>query len=119
MPLDMQTNYLNCPFKEMQIRDSEKGKSIKIGFSVGLLVLALVLAVYSLKRIGYSQVLDLQTKAYATFDDYLTFGFIFIENAQVISIGPDFAFFNGFISKVAQILSLNLIDVISFKDQTF
>ena len=60
-----------------------------------------------------------KTKAYATFDDYLTFGFIFIENAQVISIGPDFAFFNGFISKVAQILSLNLIDVISFKDQTF
>ena len=119
MPLDIQKNYLNCPFREKQIKNSDTGKSIKIGFCVGLLVLALALTVYSLKKISYSPVFPLRAKVYATFDDYLAFGFIFIENAQILSIGPDFASFNRLMSDISQLLSLNLANVISFKDQTF
>lgn len=119
MPLDMKSNYLNCPFREDQIADSTMGENIKIGVSIALLVAVVALTIYSLKLMRRASLPMLSVKCIANFQDYLTLGFIFIESGQVISIGPTFASFNTFLSNISEMISLNLSKSVSFKDGTF
>ena len=118
-PQDMKSNYLNCPFRESQIQISQNGKSIKIGVSIGLLVVVAFLTIIVIKRIKNRSIMMLQLKCVANFEDYLTLGFIFIECFQLIAIGPSFLSFDIFISNLSEYTSLNLSKAISFSGTTF
>ena len=118
-PQDMKSNYLNCPFRESQIQTSQVGKSIKIGVSIGLLVVATLLTIFVIKRIKSRSIMILQLKCVANFEDYLTLGFIFIECFQIIAIGPTFASFDTFLSNLSEYTSLNLSKAIAFSGTTF
>ncbi|OMJ72361.1 hypothetical protein SteCoe_29228 [Stentor coeruleus] len=118
-PLDMMKNYENCPFRENQIIESSIGKGIKIGISLGLLVLVFVITLLIFRKISYRNLVMLNHKCYATFEDYLTIGFIFVETLQIIAIGPEFQAFNQFLSNLSEILSLNLVRATTFKDTIF
>lgn len=110
-PLDMKENYKNCKFREDQIRQSENSKTVKISLSVFLLLLASFFSVCILRKIRMIKIEMISQKSYAIFQDYLTFGFIFIESSQIISVGPSFEEFNETLSKICEAISLNYIKI--------
>jgi hypothetical protein len=119
LPKSMKENYQNCPFRKSQIQDSSSGVNIKIGVSVTLLIVSSSLTIYSLYKLKFRKIRMMEVKSFIVFQDYLTFGFIFVEAIQMISIGPSFVSFNRFLSNLSEILSLNISKVTSFKDTTF
>ncbi|OMJ89892.1 hypothetical protein SteCoe_7880 [Stentor coeruleus] len=119
IPKDMKENYLDCSFRENQIRNSNMGEGIKIGVSIGLLIIAGIITAYASKKVKYNRILPLGVRCYANFQDYLTIGFIIVESFQLIAIGPSFQAFNDFLSKVSEMISLNLSKAASFRNTTF
>jgi hypothetical protein len=119
IPKDMKENYMDCPFRESQIRVSKLGEGIKIGVSIGLLVIATIITYYASRKITYTEILPLSITCYANFHDYLTLGFIIIESIQLIAIGPSFAAFNAFLNNTSEFLSLNLSKAVTYRNTTF
>lgn len=119
IPKDMKEDYLDCSFREDQIRDSNIGESIKIGVSIGLLIISGIISAFVSKKVKYNRILPLGAKCYANFQDYLTIGFIIVESFQLIAIGPSFEAFNAFLSNISEMISLNLSKAASFRNTTF
>jgi ABC-type branched-subunit amino acid transport system substrate-binding protein len=118
-PEDMKSKYLNCPFQKNQIQDSVAGRNIKMGVSGSLFVLAALLTFYVSKKIEFKSKEMMKSKVYASFEDYLTLGFIFIEGIQISAIGPRLSSVNNFLQNLCELFSLNLSSLNSFRDSNF
>jgi hypothetical protein len=119
IPKDMKENYMDCPFREIKIQNSKTGEGIKIIVSIGLLVIAAMLTFYISKKVKHTKIIPLSVVCQASFQDYLTLGFIIVESIQLIAIGPSFAAFNQFLNNTSEYLSLNLSKAVTFRNTTF
>ena len=119
IPPSMKKNYKNCSFREEKIKTSSLGSRIKLAVSLILLLLTTTLTIIKHKKFKYTNIEMLSKQTLASFEDYLTLGYLIIEPLQVISLGPDFGSFNRFVSNVSEIVSLNLSQVVLFRDRNF
>ena len=119
IPNDMKSKYMNCQFLQEKVINSAMSKRIKLGVFIGILLLSIFFTFLSLKYLHLDKFEMLQFKEYASFEDYLTLGFIFLESLQLLSFSPSSNSFNLLFFTIIQLLSMNIYENNAFRDSTY
>ncbi|CAG9335427.1 unnamed protein product [Blepharisma stoltei] len=108
----------DCPFEDSEKRTSHSGQGLLFAICFTLCVVTLAITAFIWNKWWKKSVPALKESREITFGDYMTMGFVIIEFFQYLAMGPRFQG-NVIIDVLSQSLSVNMDDLIDFKNTAF